>query len=229
MPYSRLSVRIWDVPTRLFHWALAACVIGAYVCVKLGGLYMDWHVRLGLAALGLVMFRIVWGFIGPRHARFANFVRGPRAVLAYLRGGAVKGGHNPLGALSVLAMLLAFGVQAASGLFVTDDIMVQGPLYGRVDESASSFLAWLHHSNEWIMIALVALHVAAIAWYALVRRQRLVRAMITGDMPAGQLADDAQPSEDGPAVWLRGLVLALCVAGLVWWIQSLETAASMSY
>ena len=229
MSYSRLSVRIWDVPTRLFHWAFAACVVGAYVCVKLGGLYMDWHVRLGLAAFGLVAFRIVWGFIGPRHARFFNFVRGPGAMMAYLRGALPQGGHNPLGALSVLAMLLAIGVQAASGLFITDDIMVQGPLYGRIDPSTSSFLAWLHHSNEWIMIALVALHLAAVVWYALVRRQTLVRAMITGDMPAGQLADDAQASEDGPAVWLRGLVLAACVAGLVWWIQSLEVTASMSY
>ncbi|MFQ6686023.1 cytochrome b, partial [Bordetella pertussis] len=78
------SVRIWDLPTRLFHWAFAAAVIGALVTVKLGGLYMDWHVRFGLTALGLVLFRLIWGFVGPRHARFATFVRGPGAMLAYL-------------------------------------------------------------------------------------------------------------------------------------------------
>lgn len=229
MSYTRQPVHVWDLPTRLFHWAFAACAIGAYVCVKLGGLYMDWHVRLGLAALGLVVFRIVWGFIGPHHARFFNFVRGPRAVVAYLRGAATRGGHNPLGALSVLAMLLAFGVQAATGLFISDDIMVQGPLFGRVDESTSNLMAWVHHTNEWIMIALVALHLAAIIWYALVRRQRLVGAMITGYMPAGHLADDAISSDDGPAVWLRAIVLAACSAGLIWWIQSLEPATSFSY
>jgi len=229
MPDFRTSVRIWDAPTRLFHWAFAACIIGAYACVKLGGLYMDWHVRLGLAALGLIIFRILWGFLGPRHARFGSFLRGPRAVQAYLRGGLAPGGHNPLGALSVVAMLLVFGAQAATGLFVSDDIMTQGPLYARVDTSTADLLSWVHHANEWIMVALVALHLAAIAWYTLARRQKLVRAMITGDMPAGQLADTARPSEDGPAVWLRALVLAACVAGLIYWIQSLDTAAALPY
>src|SRR5690606_30776146 len=86
MLHMRSSVRIWDLPTRLFHWALAVCVIGAYVSVKLGGLYMDWHVRFGLATLGLIVFRLVWGFIGPRYARFASFVRGPGTIKRYCQG-----------------------------------------------------------------------------------------------------------------------------------------------
>ncbi|WP_459618727.1 cytochrome b/b6 domain-containing protein [Bordetella sp. 2513F-2] len=229
MSYSRRPVRIWDLPTRLFHWAFAACVVGAYASVKLGGLYMDWHVRFGLAALGLIVFRVIWGFVGPQHARFANFVRGPSAMLGYLRGAAAYAGHNPLGALSVVAMLLLFGFQAASGLFASDDIMVQGPLYGLVDESVSGTLTWLHHANEWVLVALVALHLLAIGWYALVRRRRLVRAMITGDMPAHQLPERAGPSEDGPAIWLRALLVAAAAAALVWWIQAQEATAYMSY
>jgi cytochrome b len=218
------TVRIWDLPTRLFHWSFAACVVGAYVTVKLGGLYMDWHVRFGLAALGLVIFRVVWGFVGPRHARFSSFVRGPRAVLAYLRGGAgamMSAGHNPLGALSVLAMLVDLGLQAAIGLFASDDIMTQGPLYGLVSESTAGRLTSLHKANEWIIIALVALHLLAIAWYTFAKRQPLVRAMISGDAPADGLAPRAEPSADTAAVRLGALALAVAIAALIWWIQSL--------
>jgi cytochrome b len=103
-------IRIWDLPTRLFHWALVACIIGAFVTVKLGGLYMDWHARFGAAILGLIVFRLIWGFVGPRYARFTQFVRGPRAILAYLRGAAAPAGHNPLGALSVIALIAVIGV-----------------------------------------------------------------------------------------------------------------------
>jgi len=106
-------VRIWDLPTRLFHWLLAALVLCSVVTAKLGGLWIDWHMRAGYAILALVLFRVLWGFAGSRYARFANFVRGPRAVLDYLRGrGAQGAGHSPLGALSVLALLAALLVQA---------------------------------------------------------------------------------------------------------------------
>lgn len=85
MQNNRLAIRIWDLPTRLFHWALVVCIVGAFVSVKLGGLYMDWHVRFGCVALGLIVFRVLWGFVGPRYARFTQFVRGPRAVANYLK------------------------------------------------------------------------------------------------------------------------------------------------
>ena len=93
MQNNRLAVRIWDLPTRLFHWALVVCIVGAFVSVKLGGLYMDWHVRFGCTALGLILFRLLWGFAGPRYARFAHFVRGPGAVVRYLKGAAAPAGH----------------------------------------------------------------------------------------------------------------------------------------
>ncbi len=223
------AMRIWDLPTRLFHWCFAACIVGAYVSVKLGGLYMDWHVRFGLAALGLVIFRVVWGFIGPRHARFGSFVRGPGAVLAYLRelaaGTARSAGHNPLGALSVVAMLADLGAQAVLGLFTSDDVMVQGPLYNFVSESTSSLLTSLHRANEWIIIALVVLHLLAVAWHTH-KKEPLVRAMVTGDMPADHLPGQAQASTDTAGVRLRALALAVIVAIFVLWIRSLGAAAA---
>ncbi|KDD17717.1 cytochrome b/b6 domain-containing protein [Bordetella bronchiseptica] len=224
------SVRIWDLPTRLFHWAFAAAVIGALVTVKLGGLYMDWHVRFGLTALGLVLFRLIWGFVGPRHARFATFVRGPGAMLAYLRGRAADhAGHNPLGALSVLAMLAVIGVQAATGLFASDDIMIQGPLYGHVSEATANTLTGLHQANEWIIFGLLGAHLLAIAWYSAVRRRALVRAMITGNAPAAQLPPATPASQDGPAIWLRAAVVGACCAALVLWIQAQAIAVDMSF
>lgn len=218
----RTSLRIWDLPTRLFHWALVVCVIGAFVTVKLGGLYMDWHVRFGIATVGLIAFRLAWGLIGPRYARFSQFVRGPSAIAGYLRGTVRSAGHNPLGALSALVMLLAIGFQAISGLFVSDDIMIQGPLYGRISEDTSATLTGLHKANEWVLITLVALHLLAVIWYSAIKRQRLVQAMITGDKPLAEVPADALPAQDGPAVWLRAVVLAACCTGLVYWILSLE-------
>ena len=229
MQNNRLAIRIWDLPTRLFHWALVVCIVGAFVSVKLGGLYMDWHVRFGCVALGLIIFRLLWGFVGPRYARFAQFVRGPRAVARYLKGAAAPAGHNPLGALSVLALLLVVGFQAVSGLFTTDDIMTQGPLFGHVSESTASLLTSWHKLNEWVIIGLIALHLLAVAWYALVRRKRLVRAIITGNVDPKDVPAGTPPTQDGFAIWLRALILGACVTGLVLWIRSLEIAADMSF
>lgn len=229
MQNTRLAIRVWDAPTRLFHWALALCVTGAFLSVKAGGLYMDWHVRFGLATLGLIVFRLLWGLVGPRYARFSTFLRGPAAIQAYLRGAAAPAGHNPLGALSVVALLAALGLQATSGLFATDDIMTQGPLYHRVDEATASLLTSWHRANEWILLGLVGLHLLAIAWYTLARRKRLVRAMLTGNVRAQDVPPGTVPADDGPAVWLRATVLAALAAALVWWIQTLEIAADMAF
>ncbi|QKI72140.1 cytochrome b/b6 domain-containing protein [Achromobacter xylosoxidans] len=229
MQNNRLAIRIWDLPTRLFHWALVVCIVGAFVSVKLGGLYMDWHVRFGCVALGLIVFRVLWGFVGPRYARFTQFVRGPRAVANYLKGAAAPAGHNPLGAWSVLALLLVVGFQAVSGLFTTDDIMTQGPLFGHVSESTAGLLTSWHKLNEWVIIGLVALHLLAVTWYALVRRKRLVRAIITGNVDPKDVPPGTTPTQDGLAIWLRALILGACVTGLVLWIRSLEIVADMSF
>ncbi len=134
-------------------------------------------------------------------------MRGPAAVARYLKGAAAPAGHNPLGALSVLALLLVIGFQAVSGLFTTDDIMTQGPLFGHVSEAVSAAMTSWHKLNEWVILALVALHIAAVLWYALVRRKRLVRAIITGKVDAKDVPAGTPPTQDGFAVWLRALVL----------------------
>lgn len=229
MQNNRSAIRIWDAPTRIFHWAFAISVIGAFVSIKLGGLYMEWHVRFGLLTLGLVIFRLIWGVIGPHYVRFSQFVRGPRAILNYLKGAAPAAGHNPLGALSVLALLIIVGFQAVSGLFATDDIMTTGPLYAYVSASTANLLTSLHKLNEWSIIGIVSLHVLAIAWYSLMLRKRLVRPMLVGDADAKDVPAGTIPAQDGPAVWIRALILAACVTGLVLWIRALEIVDTMSF
>jgi cytochrome b len=225
------GVRIWDLPTRLFHWSLVLAISGAvltqYGAAFIGDTAMVWHFRCGYAALTLVLFRIVWGFVGTRHARFANFVRRPSAVLAYARTlnstemeavhaakAAHSAGHNPLGALSVLAMLGAVLLQAATGLFANDDIAEQGPLARLIDKSLSDQIsAWHSHHGIQLVYMLVALHLLAIAYYLLRKRVNLIAPMLTGDKPH---ADTAHGVPDGSAEHARALAcLSVCV-GVVW-------------
>jgi cytochrome b len=210
--------RVWDLPTRLFHWSLAALVVFSFTTAKLGGNWIDWHMRSGYAVLALLLFRLLWGFAGARYALFANFVRGPLAVFAHLRGRyGPYAGHNPLGALSVLALLAALLLQAATGLFANDDIASEGPLAKLVSNATSNRLSGIHRTNEWVLVALVALHLAAIAFYALVRRDNLVRPMIVGDRPGLALP----PAADDAAIRLRAALLAALAAALVAYVVTL--------
>ena len=172
--------RVWDLPIRLFHWLLVASIAFAYVSGTLGGNLIDWHGRAGFFIVGLVVFRIVWGFIGTPTARFSTFVRGPAAIRAYLRGEWRGLGHNPIGALSVLGLLALVAAQATTGLFTNDDIAYQGPLADLVGKDQSdrfhSLHAWLQNG----LLALVVLHVGAIAFYLRVKKENLVKPMITG-------------------------------------------------
>jgi cytochrome b len=175
-----VRVPVWDIAVRASHWLGVAAVIAAFVTAKIGGNLMVWHGRAGLAVLGLVVFRVVWGFVGSTHARFADFVRGPAAVRAYLRGEWSGVGHNPLGALAVVSLLTLFFVQATTGLFANDDIAFQGYLYPLVDEAVSGRLTGLHKLFEPLLIGLVAVHVVAIGYYLRVKKTNLVKPMITG-------------------------------------------------
>jgi cytochrome b len=174
------KARVWDLPTRLFHWSLVGCVVAAFVTAKIGGNAMLWHGRLGLAILGLLVFRIVWGFVGSTYARFAQFVCGPAAIRAYLRGEWKGQGHNPIGALSVLALLGVLSLQAATGLFSNDDIAFEGYLYPLVGSELSGQITGIHHLLEKALMLLVALHVGAIAFYARVKKHNLVKPMLSG-------------------------------------------------
>ncbi|WP_126444254.1 cytochrome b/b6 domain-containing protein [Sulfuricystis multivorans] len=199
---------VWDLPTRLFHWLLVICVVAAFVTVKIGGNLMVWHGRLGLAILGLITFRIVWGFVGSTYARFATFVRGPAAIRAYLAGKWQGLGHNPLGALSVLALLGCLALQAGTGLFANDDIAFEGYLYPLVGSALSTRLTGIHQLLEKGLLLLVTLHVGAIAFYARVKQQNLVKPMLTG-WAEGQSGESARGG--GPIVFLVAVLIALAV------------------
>jgi cytochrome b len=210
------GVRVWDLPTRLFHWTLAALVVFSVVTANIGGNWIQWHFYSGYAILTLIAFRLVWGFAGGRYARFSSFLFGPSAILAALRNspGAPRTlGHNPLGSLSVFALLASVGLQAAIGLFANDDIASEGPLAKFVSNALSDRLTSLHHLNANIIYALVALHLLAILFYLLRRRENLVRPMLTGDKPVG---DATMASRDDTALRVRAaIVLCLCAAA-VW-------------
>ena len=218
------AVRVWDLPTRGFHWLLAACVIGSVVSAKIGGNAMVWHFRLGFAIFALLAFRILWGLVGGRWSRFASFIYGPSTVLRYLRGRALPRenldvGHNPLGAFSVFALLALLAAQVGTGLFADDDISNTGPLIKFVSGATSSLLTkWHKNFGQWLIIALVLLHVGAIVFYLVRKRQNLITPMLTGDklLPARVPA-----SADHLAS--RGLALALLAAcgALVAWLVSL--------
>jgi cytochrome b len=174
-------ILVWDVPVRLAHWLLVLAVAGSWLTHYGGAAWFAWHRRFGYAVLLIVGFRIVWGFVGTPPARFAAFVRGPRAIVAWLKGRApVHMGHNPVGALSVVAMLTLLLAQALTGLVANDEIASAGPFYGWVSHEFSNRLSRFHRTNDSWLLALIALHLAAVAWYTVIRRRRIIRAMITG-------------------------------------------------
>ena len=213
------AVRIWDLPTRVFHWLLAAAVLGLVISGSVGGNALVWHVRLGLLVFTLLGFRLVWGLLGGRWSRFARFVRAPATLLRYLRGDHRPGdhfdvGHNPLGAFSVLAMLGVLVLQVATGLVADDEIATTGPL-NRFVATATGLKATSWHTGwgKWLLLALVALHLAAILAYRL-RGNNLVTPMITGDK---LLPPDVPAASDSFATrGLAALLVAAFAAVAVW-------------
>lgn len=172
--------RLWDLPIRLFHWLLVFAVVASVVSGQLGGNLIDWHGRIGLFFVGLIVFRLIWGIVGSTHARFASFFPTPGRVRAYLRGDWRGKGHNPLGSLSVFALLGLLTVQVATGLFANDDISFVGPLFDLVSKSTSNRLTGIHHLTANALFVLIALHVAAIVFYLRVKKQNLIKPMVTG-------------------------------------------------
>jgi len=210
-----VRARLWDGPTRFVHWALVVLIVFAWWAGEAGR--MDWHRWAGYAVLGLLAFRLIWGFAGSATARFASFVRGPAATLAYVktlprRAPSAVPGHNPLGAWSVLAILAVLIVQTVTGLFAVDvDGIESGPLSDRVSFDLGRRFAHWHHQAFWALEALVALHVAAVVFYLIYKRSNLVGPMVTGE---GRFAQD--PGFSFAPLW-RAVLAAAAAVGVAWW------------
>lgn len=218
-------VRVWDLPTRLFHWSMALAVLGLLVTGQVGGNAMNWHFRFGQAVLALLLWRLAWGLVGGHWSRFARFLYGPSALIAYLRGRSPtlhSVGHSPLGALSVWAILLVLAAQVGSGLMTDDEIAFFGPLVPLVSgDWVSTATRWHKNVGQWLVLGLVLLHLGALLVYRLRGHPPLVTPMITGD----KLLDTPAPASRDDAVTRCVAAALLIAAGLaVTWVFGLSAA-----
>ena len=205
-------IRVWDLPTRLFHWTLVGLIAFSWWSAEEH--QYDLHLWSGMAVVTLILFRLLWGLFGSSTARFANFVRGPAAVRDYL-GGQWRGiGHNPLGALSVIALLGLVALQAGLGLFASDeDGLLLGPLSGFISGNASEQVTELHEDLFNVLLVLIVLHVAAILFYWLAKKQNLVGPMISGK---ARLDADVEPMR--PGKWWAALLSLIAAVAVTRWI-----------
>jgi cytochrome b len=211
---------VWDLPLRLFHWLFATSIGASYVTAKLGFDWMQWHFYLGYWTIGLLVFRILWGFFGPRHARFSSFIRKPSAIWLYVKGmfgrrAVPSVGHNPVGGLMVILMILLVAVQAATGLFTTDDVVWAGPYNPSVSSSTASTLSSVHNINFNFILGAIGLHIAAILFYAFYKKQNLVVPMLHGHKPAALVPEHEAISS---SELLKALVVGLVASGFVYWL-----------
>jgi len=215
---------IWDLPVRIIHWSLLVAVVGAWLTRELEGDWFVWHTRFGYTVLVLVLTRVLWGFFGTRHARFAEFVRGPKTVIDYLRSGTSSSvGHNPLGALMILAMLTMLLAQAVTGLFANDQVFETGPLFGYVAIETSDRLTSLHKQLfDWIAAA-IAVHVAAALFYLWIRKENLILPMITGRKFAENIPEQERISSS--RLWLAIVFAMIVGTSLAWIIRSAPEAS----
>lgn len=218
-------VRVWDLPTRVFHWALVLCVTGLAISGSVGGSAMVWHFRFGYTVLALLLFRITWGLVGGRWSRFAAFLYAPQSLLNYVRGQGKPEhgvGHSPLGALSVFAMLGILIAQVSTGLLSDDEISFAGPLTGFVSNATVSLASNYHTEiGKWLLLGLVVLHIAAILFY-LYRKQNLVSPMLHGDK---ELTLAVPSSRDDALSRIAALLILLACAALAYWVSSLGAPA----
>ncbi|MEO7744121.1 MAG: cytochrome b/b6 domain-containing protein [Usitatibacter sp.] len=221
------QVAVWDLPLRIFHWTLAGLVVFSFVTGKVAGPWLEWHMRSGYAILALVLFRLAWGVVGSQTARFTAFVRGPRAGLEYLEAALARRplqvlGHNPLGGWMVVFMLALLLVQAATGLFVDDEIATQGPLAGTVSNALVARFTTLHRYNEWVILGAVVLHLVVIAAYHWGLRVNLVGPMVHGHMAVRAPVEPPRTA----STLLAGVLFALACAAVYWLVIIFPRAAA---
>jgi len=217
-----IQIRVWDWPTRLFHWTLTGLVIALVVTGNVGGNAMVWHFRCGYGVLSLLIFRIIWGYCGGHWSLWRQLACTPALIRQYLMPSAPSStstlptpflGHNPLGSLSIIAILALLGLQVGTGLFSDDEIANAGPLVRLVAESTVGLATTWHKGvGKSLILLLVAIHLLAILWYFLKKKENLTRAMLTGNKSSEV---PAPSSKDGLTNWLLALVCVLISAGLV--------------
>ncbi|MDO4591371.1 MAG: cytochrome b/b6 domain-containing protein [Comamonadaceae bacterium] len=219
-PLTSTRLRIWDLPTRLFHWLLVASTVAMIVTAKMGGNAMEWHLRLGHVVLALLLFRLVWGVAGGHWSRFASFIPSPARLVRYLRGQGCaqdRAGHNPLGALSVLAMLGVLGAQVGTGLVSDDEIAFAGSLVRHVSGDTIAWATTWHKGwGQWLLYATLALHLIAIAYYSWFKKEKLVSAMLHGDKQG--LPAELPASRDDLRAWISALCFAAASAVMAYWV-----------
>jgi len=187
--------------------------------------------QLGYFALGLLIFRILWGFVGTKHSLFISFIPSPKRLISYVKDlrnkkEAISAGHNPLGSLMVILMIILVSLQAVSGLFINDDVFSSGPYYDSVSKDVERVMMFLHHNVFDFMIAAIVLHLLAVAYYVRVKKQSIILPMITGKKPTNKLnkTDGIKHSK----LWLALLLLVIVVA-FVYWLVVLNAPVIEEY
>lgn len=208
------TVRVWDLPTRLFHWLLTLAIVGLVITAQLGGLAMDWHFRLGYTVLSLLLFRLIWGFVGGHWSRFSSFLFSPAVLVRYIKGASQSKpslGHNPLGAISVIAMLLFLALQVTSGLFSDDEISAYGPLGKFVSNDIVANATYYHTQiGKFVLLALIALHLVAIGFYFFRKKTNLVLPMVFGNKES--VVETKSSRDDRVSRSIALLIFLLCSA-----------------
>ncbi|AXT40695.1 cytochrome B [Alteromonas sp. BL110] len=209
---------VWDLPTRLFHWLIVASLLAQYATVEWLENKVQWHFYIGYFTLFLIVFRLIWGVVGTRHARFSSFVTGPKRVFSYVktlfnRRSEPAIGHNPLGGWFVIVMLVLLTIQAVSGLFMTDDIFLDGPYRQLASEETLGLMNTLHHLAFDVLLYVIALHIGAVIFYSIYKKQKLVPAMVHGSKDSINKSKTAGIADSR---LLRALIVALVAATVVY-------------
>ena len=218
---NRSRVAVWDLPVRFVHWAMVVLLVGLIVTGKLGADWLLWHMRFGQAMLALVVFRVIWGFVGSRNARFSAFLYRPSRVIGYtrslFRAHELHATHNPLGGWMVVLLLVALFAQAVMGLFTNDDILWGGPFSERVTKATSDAVSGYHRRFWWVIVALSTIHIGAVLAYLALLKDNLITPMVTGDkqLPAGLASSD-----DAAASTAKAVVLLLLCGFAVWFVAN---------
>lgn len=215
---------VWDLPLRLFHWLFVLTLIGLWYSSDQERELLEYHLLLGYFALGLVLFRLCWGFLGTRHAQFKHFIPSFSDIKSYITqhkslGFSPSVGHNPLGALMVVALLSLVLLQAISGLFIDDDIFTAGPYFGVLTKQAESIMVFIHHNAFDLIIIFSALHIGAVFYYLWVKKQNLIKPMFTGKKTSKELTEQEGITHSKIVL---AIIIAVAVVLFVYWLVVLN-------